>query len=185
MIENKITSKLPTPSLMLILICSTGILAFYLLIIFPDQKTSAYLDTQAERTNLQIEKQKVFAPIYRKFKEILDQSMQINNLELPLPKKTKLDQNDTYMIQPILEDMIIKSHLKVERIEPDVTTIIEDSELLKIDLSLTGDFSDFRTFLIMLGEKIPSLEYIERIKIQRVKGTKQLWLDLRIWLARA
>jgi len=184
MIENKLASKLPTPSLMFILICVTGILAFYFMVIFPDQKTSAYLDIQAKKTNLQIEKQKVLTPIYHKFKEILNQSMQTNNLGLPLPKKKKLDQNDTYIIQQILEEIIKKSHLKAERIEPDVTSIIGDSELLKIDLSLTGDFPDFRVFLIALDEKIPALEYIEQINIHRVKGTRRLWLDMRIWLAK-
>lgn len=185
MADNSVSSKIPMPSLMFILICLIGTLAFYLVAILPDQRRSAHLKGQVQKTSMQIDVHQVLAPKYRELREVFEQSRQIGDLKLPAPERRKLDQNGTYMIQPILEEIVQESHLKAERIELDVEAIIEDANLLSVQLSLLGDLVHFRAFLLTLNERLASLEHIERMRIQRVEGTKQLSLDLKIWLARA
>ena len=51
-------------SLFIFVVCAVGILAFFLLIILPSQKTSAELDREIAKLNTRIEEQRILTPVF-------------------------------------------------------------------------------------------------------------------------
>ena len=62
---------------------------------------------------------------------------------------------------------------------PDVMSFAEKFKLLKVDVRVAGSFLRFRPFLIALAT-VPFVDHIETIRVERVKGTRQL--DVTLWL---
>ena len=62
------TDKIPknplTQSFLVFVICVVGVLAFFLLIILPSQKTSAQLDQEIDTLNVRIEEQRILTPVF-------------------------------------------------------------------------------------------------------------------------
>lgn len=178
--KQKITSKLPVQSLLYLLICGGGILAFILLKIIPYQKALVNLDKKIKNINAHIEEQKTLSPF---FKDLLEKEQHKGPRLLPCPKRAVLERNNTGIVTPVFRGIAQKSNLQIESIIPDINSIIEDSGILMINLSLKGKFFDFRNFLIEL-HKIPYMEYTEQIKIQTVRDSNNLEFKLKICLAK-
>ena len=170
-------SILPTQSLIYFLICGVGILVFTFLIIIPTQKTSADLDKDIQKIGDRIEEQRILAPV---FQSLLKRAKKKNPTELPSTPKVKLDRADISKISENLQEMAFGHGLKIQGLNTDVTSAIGKSGYLLMRLNLTGDFMNFRDFLVDLGT-IPSFEIIEDIQIRAIEGAREF--KLKIWLA--
>jgi len=169
--------KLPARSSLYLLICVSGILGFILLGIYPDKNSSARLDLEINTLKAQIEAQKIFRPVYK----ALLKDVRLKDPEvLPFPKKAKLGHDKTDTVPNIFEEMGRRSNLEIVNTVPDVKSLSESPGLLAVNSFLKGNFSDFRNFLIQLGE-LPYLEHIEKIEIQAAQGHKEF--RVRVWLA--
>ena len=175
--SNKLSSNPLTQSLIIFLVCAVGVLAFFLLIILPSQKTSAELDQEIAQLNARIEEQRILTPV---FHSLLKRAKKEGPSELPQPKKTKLTHGDTIEISKRFQNIAGKHNLKLEEITTDVRSMVQESGYLLMRLRLSGDFFNIRKFLIDLGS-IPSLEHVEEINIRSAKTSKEL--RLKIWLA--
>ncbi len=173
----KISSNPLSQSLLIFVVCAVGILAFFLLIILPSQKTSAELDQDIEKLNARIEEQRILAPV---FHSLLKRAKKEGPSELPSPKKAKLTHGDMNAISMVFQDIAGRHNLKLEEITTDVRLLMQESGYLLMRLRLSGDFFNIRKFLIDMGS-IPSLEHIEEINIRSTKTSKEL--RLKIWLA--
>lgn len=174
---NKLSSNPLTQSLIIFLVCTVGILAFFFLIILPSQKTSAELDQEIAKLNARIEEQRILTPV---FHSLLKRAKKEGPSELPSPKKAKLTHGDMNAISSVFQDIAGRHNLKLEEITTDVRSMVQESGYLLMRLRLSGDFFNIRKFLIDLGS-IPSLEHIEEIDIRATKKSKEL--RLKIWLA--
>ena len=76
--------------------------------------------------------------------------------------------------------MAFRHGLKVQDLNTDVTSAIGKSGYLRMRINLTGDFMNFRDFLVDLGT-IPSLEIMEDMQIRAIEGSREF--KLNIWLA--
>ena len=175
--SNKLTSNPLTQSLLIFLVCAVGVLAFFLLIILPSQKTSAELDQDIAKLNARIEEQRILTPL---FHTLLQRAKNEGPPDLPDPKKTKLTQGGYEQISRRFQDIARKYNLKLEEITTDVRSMVQESGYLLMRLRLSGDFFNIRKFLVELGS-IPSLEHVEEINIRSAKTSKEL--RLKIWLA--
>ncbi len=171
--------KLPSQSITLILIFGVGILAFIMLVIYPNYISLIDMDMEIKSLNARLEEQKVLFPV---FKDIFKKAQISNKMDMPFTNKEKLSREDTEIIPIIIKKATQKGNIKLESIVTDVESAIGDSAHLRIDISLKGGFLDLRKFLLKLN-KLPYLEHIEKIRIQSEKKSHELQCDLKIWMA--
>ena len=175
--SGNMSSSSLTQSLVIFVACAVGIVAFWVLIIFPSQKTAAELDQEIDRLNSRIEEQRILTPV---FHNLLDRAKMKGPSELPSPEKSKLTYGDMNAISTVFQDIAGRHNLKLEAITTDVNTLMKETGYLVMRLQLSGNFFDIRRFLVDIGS-IPSLEHIEEINIRSGNASKEL--NLKIWLA--
>ena len=173
----KILSILPTQSLIYLLVCGVGILAFVFFIIIPTQETSAQLDKDIVKTGDYIEQQRILKPV---FESLLKRAKKKPPTDLPATKKAKLDRTDISKLSEDLQEMAFRHGLKVQNMNTDVSALIGKGGYLLMRINLAGAFMDFRDFLVDLGT-VPSLEIIEEIKIRAIEGSREF--KIKIWIA--
>ncbi len=173
----KISEIFPTQSLIFILICGAGILAFIFLIIIPSQKTAAELDAEIEKLESRVSEQRTLTPV---FHSLLSKAKTKEQTKLPIAQKEKLARGDMKKIFDQIHAIARIYNLKLEEITPDVNSLKENSGYLQIRLVVTGDFFNFREFLIELGA-IPSMAHTQEMRINAIEGSRQI--KLKIWLA--
>jgi hypothetical protein len=177
-ISEKINAfKLPTRSVVFLLICVAGIMAFGLLVIYPYHISLNDADVQIKQLKSRIEEQKVLYPV---FQDLLRKARLKETRGLPFPEKTKLAREDTAKISAVFHEMAKKSHMQLVDIKPEVGSLVENTGYLKLNLDLKGEFFNLRDFLILM-EALPYLEHIEQVQIRAAKESKAI--RLKIWLA--
>ena len=174
---DRISTNPLAQSLLILIVCVVGILAFFLLIILPSQKSAEELDKDIAKLSARIEEQRILTPV---FHSLLNRSKIGPPSDLPRPEKTKLSYGDINTISNLFQDIAARHNLNLEAVNTDVGSMVQDTGYLSMQLRLNGDFYKFRSFLVDLGS-IPSLEHIEEIKIQPQKTSRQL--EIKLWLA--
>jgi len=175
--SDKITSGSFIQNLIIFAACAVGIVAFWVLIILPSQKTEKELDQEIERLNARIEEQRILTPV---FHSLLERAKMKGPSGLPSPEKSELTPGDMNAMSKEFQDIAGRNNLKLDEITTDVNSLMQESGYLVVRLHLSGNFFDIRKFLVDIGS-IPSLEHIEEIKIWPGKASKEL--SLKIWLA--
>jgi hypothetical protein len=174
---DKISSDSFIQNLVIFVVCAIGLVAFWVLIILPSQRTEKELDQEIDKLNGRIEEQRILTPV---FHSLLERAKMKGPSGLPSPEKSKLTHGDMNAISTVFQDIAGRNNLKLEGITTDVNSLVQESGYLVMRLTLSGDFFDIRKFLIDIGS-IPSLEHIEEIGIRSGKTAKEL--NLKIWLA--
>jgi len=180
--ETRPISLLPTRSFVFIIICAVIILGFLSLYIYPSYNSARDLDAAIDRAFLQIEEQKALAPVYSQLREILEKSKTADAVDLPAGEGGDSPARDAGQIQVLIRDIARESGLAAESIEADIATIIEDAGRIKMNVTVSGDYADFRKFMFLLNDRLPSIEYTERLQIQRMARSKAHRLALVMWL---
>ena len=174
---DRYSNKPLAQSLLILIVCVVGILAFFLLIILPSEKAAAELDQEIQALNRRIEEQRILTPV---FTSLLERAKIPRPSGLPVPKPKKLTYGDINSISNDFQDIAARHNLKLEDIKTDVGSMAENSGYLSMQLRLNGNFYKFREFLVDIGS-IPSLEHVEEINIRPTKASRQL--DIKLWLA--
>jgi hypothetical protein len=174
---DKILSLLPTQTLLNILLCGAGVIAFIFLIIIPNHTMSVELDLEIEQLSDRIEQQRILRPV---FDSLLQRAKTEHPTDLPVIKLEKLDRGDVNKISKMIQDMAGRHDLKIEDIRIDANEIMNDTGHMLMRVDLSGDFMKFREFLMAMGT-IPSLEQVEEIIIRAIEGSREY--KLKIWLA--
>jgi Tfp pilus assembly protein PilO len=169
---------LPPQTLILLVLCGAGILAFLLLVILPAQRLSAELDRDIETLQARIEEQKILSPV---FKSLFAKTKTEEPQGLPAPNRTKLTRAEIAGVPKRLQQLAAAHRLTVREIVPEVNTLTDASGRFLIRLSANGQFSDLRGLLIDVGA-LPYFESIEEIDIRAVEDGREF--GLKIWMAR-
>ncbi len=169
--------KLPAKINTYLLIGAAGLAAFFIFVIYPYHRSLANADLDIQTIKARIEEQKILYPV---FMDLLKKARMKESKGLPFPENEKLSRDDAGKISDIFQDVAKKSNFMLKHIVPDTDSLAEGSEHLKVTLVITGDFPEFRKFLVALGE-VPYLEHVERIQIRTVKNYKEI--SLKVWLA--
>lgn len=173
----KILSLLPTQSLINILLCGVAVILFIFFIIIPNQHIAVELEQEIEKLNDRIEQQRILRPV---FDSLLERAKREYSTDLPAIKMEALDRGDVNTISKVLQDMAGRNGLEIEDISTDAKDIVNDSGHLLMQVHVSGDFMNFRGFLMDMGT-IPALEQIEEIIIRAIEGNREY--KLKIWLA--
>lgn len=169
--------KLPGRGSIYFLIFGAGVLILIVIGIYSSKKFSEIKDREIKALCYQIEGQKVLLPVHR---DILDK-MPVSGPEvLAFPIKIRLSEDKIEEIPMRFAEIAQKCNLEAVSIIPDVMSLDRDSGRLLVNIFVKGCFFDFRKFLIELG-RVPYLEHIERVHIQRTMEGKEL--KVKMWLA--
>jgi hypothetical protein len=169
---------LPPQTLILLVLCGVGILAFLLLVILPAQRLSAELDRDIENLQSRIEEQKILSPV---FKSLFAKTKTAEPQGLPAPTRTKLTRNEIAGVPKRLQQLAASHRLDVREIVPEVNTLTDASGRFLTKFTAVGQFSDLRGLLIDLGA-LPYFDSLEEIEIRAVEGGREF--GLKLWLAR-
>jgi hypothetical protein len=154
------------------------ILAFALLAIYPHQKTIAGLRTEIKEIGSQLKQQKILFPLHSK---LVNKEKRNSAMVPPMPARTKPESRNMDRIPFIFEAIAEKNNLKLLSVVPDVNSLAEVQGLWSADARVTGEFPDFRGFLMNLGQ-ISYLAHIETIRFRSVEGVPEFrikaWLEL-------
>ncbi len=170
--------KLSSETIVYLMLCGGGILAFILLAILPYKKALRKMDEDIQNINAQINEQKVLKPI---FKDLLNQIKAESPQGLPVAPKSKLGRNDTDKLAAIFQKMTRSSHLRLDNFIPDLNTFVDNTGVLKVTVIVSGDFLNLRPFLLKLN-RISYLEHIEQVAVRTVKNLKEA--NFMIWMAK-
>jgi Tfp pilus assembly protein PilO len=173
----KITEFIPASSLIILFTCLGGIALFVFLLIIPRQDMAAELDQSIGELEKKIGEQRTLTPV---FHNILTKAKIKERPQLPITQKAKLARRDMIKIFDQIKAIAKMYNLKLQEITPDVNSLKETSGYLLIRLVVTGDFFNFREFLIDLGA-IPSMVHIEEMRIRSIEESREI--KLKVWLA--
>ena len=175
---NKKSIHINQKSILYLLICLGGVIAYILLTILPTQKLLTGMDEDIVNNQEQVEKQKILFPVYQE----LFKQLQIKDTKLlPFPAETELGRERIGEVPAIFSEIAHRNNLEADVI-PDVNTIPRGAGLLKVDARVQGDFFDFRKYLTDLGAT-PYVRHIEEIQIKPMSEFKEF--TVRFWLALA
>ncbi len=169
--------KLPSKSYLNIAICIAGIIAFILLVIYPQNQSQKSLDLEIEQLTTRIEEQKILAPL---FKELTSKAQLKAPIDLPFPKRKKLTKDEARQISFAVQKVIQQNDFTVENIVPDVNTLMDGSGFLKLSLVAVGDFFRLRNVMLQLTE-IPYLEHIETFQLDTLDDL--IKVNFKLWFA--
>lgn len=177
--------KSASPLIRMAVICLAGLAAFVALAIYPNANKMKALDAQALKLQATIEKQKVLHPLYLQIQKMVDGIQHPDAHLLPTQKVTPLTSGEIHAMPLVLRSIIEKSGLKVEAIEPEVNTLIDSSDRMRVTIAASGAFARFRDLYLGLGEELASLVHVERVAIDRIEGSRNLEIQMVLWLAKA
>ena len=169
--------KLPSRNVVLILIFGVGIILFVLLSIFPNYIAYSNITQEIDRVKAKIEEQKILSPIFNDFSEKAKFKEPDN---LPFPKKARMAKNETGKISSIIQRIIENNGFKLEKITTDVDSLVEESDILKLMVHMSGDFMNLRNVMLELGA-LPYLEHVESIEISSDNANSNV--QLKLWFA--
>lgn len=169
---------LPPQTLILLVLCGLGVLAFLVLVILPTQRLSAELDRDIENLQSRIEEQKILSPV---FKSLFAKTKTAEPQSLPAPNRAKLTRAEITGVPKRLQQLAAAHHLNVREIVPEVNTLTDASSRFLIRFAASGQFSDLRGLLIDVGA-LPYFESIEEIDIRAVENGREF--GLKMWMAR-
>lgn len=171
--------RLAPESIIYLMLCSGGVLAFLLLVTFPSQQALRKMDHDIVQIKNQIEEQRILQPV---FNDLLKQIRIKIPAGLQPPQKAALGQRESERLTTTFKDITRASHLRLKSITPDINTIMDDSGRMKVDLEVAGNFLDLRHFLLRLIE-LPYLEHIESVVVETAQQVKQTRISM--WMLQA
>jgi hypothetical protein len=169
--------KLPPKSYVNIFICLAGIIAFILLVIYPQYQSQKSMDQEIETLSTRIEEQKILAPL---FKDLTTKAQVKTPENLPFPERQKLSKEEARKISFAVQAVVQQNNFTVENIVPDVNTLMDGSGFLKLSLVAVGEFFRLRDVLIQLSE-IPYLEHFETLELET--DDDLIKVSLKLWFA--
>ena len=170
-------SKLKKNTIVYLIIYLFVLTAVFLIWIYPNQKKISELNEDIISESNKIEEQRMFGPL---FKKLLLKTQGKNDKQFPVVKSEKFPKGNIFKIPLIFTEIAKVNKLIIIKSEPDVNTLKEGSNSLRVKLALKGDFFNFREFLIELY-KIPYMIKIESIQIDAGRDMKEF--RIKIWLA--
>jgi hypothetical protein len=168
----QILRKIPKRSVYYLLLCSSGILLFIAIGIYPLQNSLSRLDEDIAGIKARIEEQKVLFPLY---KELMGRFQKKDSKLLLNAPKSSLSVDQIDGIATIFKKIAQQCNLETISIAPDAKSLANNSKSMSVSLIVRGDFLTLRKFLFEL-EALPWLEHLQEVQIQEVLAGKEFRL---------
>jgi Tfp pilus assembly protein PilO len=170
----KLSVDLPKQSLTYIGLGVIAILLFIVLGIVPAAKSLANLDVRTTEVKTRIEEQQTLAPFYQSLK---DRSGKDDLKFLPLPTKSSLPHAMISTVPAVFGDAARSSGMSLMSASPQPSAMTGGAQTLPVNVTLQGNFMNFRKFLIRIGG-IPYVQHIEEISIQEAPNAREFRLKI-------
>jgi hypothetical protein len=171
--------KIPAQSVYYLLLCTTGILLFIGIGIYPLHSSITQQDEDLARMRVRLEEQKVLLPVYKDL--LLLGKVQKKDLgALPASSRAGLSVDQLGNISALFKKIAQACSLEVVSAAPDVKALTSNSKFMPVVLVIRGDFFNLRRFLFEL-ERLPFMEHMEEMQIQETAGGKEF--RIKTWLA--
>ncbi len=176
--------KLPRHSLVFILICAAGVLAYWCLAIFPFQRSQRLLEREIAQIQRQLKAQQALLPIYSRLLAMRQKvPAAAGDLALPL-LVAGLAPQEMRSLPARIGTLAMQQGLLLEHVQLDVESLISEAGQQGVSVLLRGAPDGFRRFVVQMGRQFPSLVAIEKLEIRSLQGRSDLELDLKLLMAR-
>jgi hypothetical protein len=171
--------NIPAQSLWYILLCSTGILLFILIGLYPLQTSLNRLDESLAETRVRIEEQKTLFPLY---KELMGRALKTETKTLLLPDSVRsgISVDQIADVSLLLQKMVQECDLQPISCAPDAKSLTSNSNSMSVHLTARGDFLRLRKLLVKL-ETLPWLERIQEMQILEAPAGREF--RIKFWVA--
>jgi Tfp pilus assembly protein PilO len=158
------TTRLPAKTVTGMTVLFAVLVVAGFLFLYPVLRDAARLDAEIAREKSRLEEQKALVGVYQEFKKLVDQGLAEN---LPPAKSVPLPKVRVSGVSELFEECAAKSGMEAASITPDPDSLARGGKSLSVRVTLRGEPGQFRDFLAEVG-RLPSLETLETIRIQRV-----------------
>jgi len=170
------TLNLPKQAAMYAAFSAIALLAFGLGVLLPNALDLSGLESKIDETGLEIEKQKLMAPVFL----TLTKSVKENDVVGMMEKgPEKLPQAEIPQIGGVFEAVAAKAGVNLVSAKPNPDSLGKERRL-SVRLTVAGELPRLRDFLGALG-RLPYLEKIEKIELGR--GGQGAELTVVAWAA--
>jgi hypothetical protein len=169
--------KIPSRSLWYFLLCSSGILLFVFIGLYPMQASLSRLDEDIALMKARTEEQKILCPLYR---DLLLKAVKQNSELLLDSVKTPLLEDQVDSTTNLLRNIAQECGLEAVSVTPEAKSVAPSSKFMAVSLVLRGNYLKLRKFLLEL-EKLPFMEHMEELQIQEAFEGQEV--RLKTWVA--
>jgi hypothetical protein len=160
----------------LVILCTIGLLAFLLLVIYPNYRNMKEYDRQISALKREIALRQSLAPLYAK---LIEKVRIAPSVALSLPDKTKLDIENASRLTQLFQTIAQHTDLTLESVTPDAQAVEQGDGRLKIDVVFRGDFLNVQPLINTIVEK----SFVERIVGIQIQSTERnKWIKLSVSL---
>jgi Tfp pilus assembly protein PilO len=176
MADGKTNVGVPGQSALYIGLCLIGVLIFVLGGILPAAMAMKSLDLQTLLVRQKLQEQRTLLPYLQVMKAEASRKSSQGNI---LQQKGKLPRSEIASLSFIIADKAKKSGMTIVSVAPRLAELSGESAFLPVEVVLQGKYSDFRVFLINIGE-LNFLDKIDELAIQQNRDGKEYSLTLLI-----
>jgi hypothetical protein len=156
----------------LVILCTLGLLAFLILVIYPNYRNMKEYDRQISMLNGEIALRQALAPIYSK---LVEKARIAPSTQLISPETTALDMENTGRLAQIFQDIANTAGLTLESVTPDAQTFDQGNGLLMVDVVFRGEFLNVQPLINTIVEQ----SFVDRIhQIQVRCAEENKWIKL-------
>ncbi len=159
-------------------IMAASLIAVGAVMIYPNIKGLAALEAESVTLRKQLEEQKMLMPV---FAEMRKRSMGLKDNPLPMPERQPLTTDEIRSALITLRQRAEGMNLEVTDIVPGMRGFVENAQRVVVDVSLTGDLNNFKSYLMSLTAD-PFIDIIQTIQV--VSQTDRSQFRLTLWFAR-
>lgn len=153
-------------------------LLVFLLGVVPAQRKACRLNARLAELSEKIETHNELYPVYASLQE---------RLKKPVPlvgrvrESEGLSRDEVGRIMPLISELARSHGLQAVNVDPVPQSLDKESNLIAVDMLVTGDFKNFQGFINDLVA-LPALRHIESFQLREVFGGRQfkakIWLEL-------
>lgn len=161
------------------ILCALGLLAFLLLVIYPNYRSLQEYDRQIVSLNEEIARRHSLAPVYGM---LIERVRIAPPIQLKSPEKTMLDIKNSGRLTQIFQDIAQSAGLELESVVPDTQGYEPGNGHLTVDVVFRGSFLKVQPLINTIVEQ----SFVDRIdRIQVKNAEKNKWVKLSISLNHA
>jgi len=160
----------------LVILCTLGLLAFLILVIYPNYRNMKEYDRQISMLNGEIALRQALAPIYSK---LVEKARIAPSTQLISPEKTALDMENTGRLAQIFQDIANTAGLTLESVTPDAQTFDQGNGLLMVDVVFRGEFLNVQPLINTIVEQ-SFVDHIHQIHVRCADEDKQIKLSVAL-----
>lgn len=160
----------------LVILCVLGLLAFLLLVIYPNYRNMREYDRQISTLNGEIVLRQALAPIYRK---LVEKARISPSTQLKSPEKKVLDIKNTLRLTQIFQNIAKTADLRLESVIPDAQAFDQGNGRLLVEVVFRGDYLNVQPLINTIVEQ-SFVDRVHKIQVRNTEGNK--WIKLSVSL---